>query len=207
MRAPEPLPAPTCILWEQAPVLLGWWLASGEFMSYALRLASGCIADRTRAHWPLTFVGYGSIISIPLAALVGYWQLAAVLIILERVGKAIGNPARDTMLSYATKNVGRGWGFAVHEALDQVGVIIGPAAFSLILLSHDTYQEGFAFMWIPALVALAVLGVARKRFPSPVTLETPGGQANRTLRPSFPEFSGCILHSHSFPWRDLPISN
>ena len=100
-----------------------------EFMGYALRLASGYIADRTRAHWPLTFVGYGLIIFVPLLALGGYWQLAAVLIILESVGKAIENPATDTMFSYATEKVGRGWGFAVHEALDQVGAIVEPVAF------------------------------------------------------------------------------
>jgi predicted MFS family arabinose efflux permease len=144
----------------------------GEFIGYSLRLASGYVADRTRAYWLLTFVGYGLILSIPLLAFAGYWQLAVVLIILERVGKAIRSPARDTMLSYATKKVGRGWGFAVHEALDQIGAIIGPIAFALVLLSHDTYQEGFVFLWIPALLTLAVLAVARKRFPSPQRLET-----------------------------------
>ena len=97
----------------------------GDFLGYALRLASGRLADRTRAYWLLTFIGYGLILSIPLLAFTGYWQLAVVLIILERVGKAIRSPARDTMLSYATKKVGRGWGFAVHEALDQIGAVIG----------------------------------------------------------------------------------
>jgi MFS family permease len=155
------------------PVVVGLVAGIGEFLGYSLRLASGYVADRTKAYWLLTFVGYGLLISIPLLAFAGYWQLAVVLIILERVGKAIRNPARDTMLSYATKKVGRGWGFAVHEALDQVGAIIGPVAFSLVLLSHGTYQEGFTFMWIPALLTLAVLAVARKRFPSPQRFEIP----------------------------------
>jgi predicted MFS family arabinose efflux permease len=158
----------------------------GDFIGYSLRLASGYVADRTKAYWLLTFVGYGLLFSVPLLAFAGYWQLAAVLIILERMGKAIRNPARDTMLSYATKKVGRGWGFAVHEALDQIGAIIGPVAFSLVLLSHDTYQEGFKFLWIPALLTLAVLAVARKRFPSPQKLETPeetGKQNTQTKLP------------------------
>ena len=158
----------------------------GEFAGYSLRLASGYIADRTGAYWLLTFVGYGLILAIPLLAFAGHWQLAVVLIILERVGKAIRNPARDTMLSYATKKVGRGWGFAVHEALDQIGAIIGPVAFALVLLSHDTYQEGFKFLFIPALLTLAVLALARKRFPSPVRLEIPeepGGQVTQTRLP------------------------
>jgi MFS family permease len=158
----------------------------GEFVGYALRLASGYLADHTKAYWLLTFIGYGLLLSIPSLAFAGHWQLAAVLIILERMGKAIRSPARDTMLSYATKKVGRGWGFAVHEALDQVGAIIGPVAFSLVLLSQGTYQEGFTFMWIPALLTLAVLAVARKKFPSPVTLEIPGGVGTQNAQAKLP---------------------
>jgi MFS family permease len=158
----------------------------GEFAGYSLRLASGYVADRTRAYWLLTFVGYGLILAIPLLAFAGHWQLAVVLIILERVGKAIRNPARDTMLSYATKRVGRGWGFAVHEALDQVGAVIGPVAFAVVLLSHDTYQEGFKFLFIPAFLTLVVLAVARKRFPLPVTLEIPEGSGKQNIQAGLP---------------------
>jgi MFS family permease len=146
----------------------------GEFAGYALRLASGYLADRTKAYWFLTFIGYGLLFSIPLLAFAGYWQLAAVLIILERIGKAIRNPARDTMLSYAAKGVGRGWGFAVHEALDQIGAIIGPIVFFLVFLFHGDYREGFTMLWIPALLTLVVLAVARKKVPSPQKLEAPG---------------------------------
>jgi len=117
-----------------SPSVVGLVAGIGEFVGYALRLASGYLVDRTKAYWPLTFIGYGLLLSIPLLAFAGYWQLAAVLIILERMGKAIRSPARDTMLSYATKEVGRGWGFAVHEALDQIGAIIGPIIFSLVLV-------------------------------------------------------------------------
>ena len=158
----------------------------GEFAGYSLRLASGYIADRTRAYWLLTFVGYGLILAIPLLAFTGRWQPAVVLIILERVGKAIRNPARDTMLSYATKKVGRGWGFAVHEALDQVGAVIGPVAFAVVLLSRDTYQEGFKYLFIPALLTLVVLAVTRKRFPSPVTLEIPERPSKQNIQTRLP---------------------
>jgi predicted MFS family arabinose efflux permease len=169
-----------------SPGVVGLVAGIGDFIGYSLRLASGYVADRTRAYWLLTFIGYGLLFSVPLLAFAGYWQLAAVLIILERMGKAIRNPARDTMLSYATKKVGRGWGFAVHEALDQVGAIIGPVAFSLVLLSHDTYQEGFKFLWIPALLTLAVLAVARKRFPSPQKLETPEETGKQNTQAKLP---------------------
>src|SRR4030066_2378823 len=146
----------------------------GEFVGYGLRLASGYFADRTKAYWLLTFVGYGLLLSIPLLAFAGHWQLAAVLIILERIGKAMRSPARDTMLSYAAKGVGRGWGFAVHEALDQIGAVIGPLVFSLVFLFHRGYPEGFTLLWIPALLTLVVLAIARKKVPSPQDLEGPG---------------------------------
>ncbi len=143
----------------------------GEFAGYALRLVSGYLADRTKAYWLFTFVGYGLLLSIPLLAFAGYWQFAAMLIILERMGKAIRSPARDTMLSYATKEMGRGWGFAIHEALDQIGAVIGPVVFSLVFLFHWGYREGFALLWIPALLALVVLATARRKVPSPQKLE------------------------------------
>jgi MFS family permease len=158
----------------------------GEFVGYALRLASGYLADRMKAYWFLTFIGYGLLVSIPLLAFAGYWELAAVLIILERMGKAIRSPARDAMLSYATKRVGRGWGFAVHEALDQVGATIGPILFFFVLRSHAGYREGFTVLWIPALLTLAVLGVARKRFPSPVRLEISEGPSKENVRARLP---------------------
>jgi len=158
----------------------------GEFVGYALRLASGYLVDRTKAYWLLTFIGYGLLLSIPLLAFAGYWQLAAVLIILERMGKAIRSPARDTMLSYATKEVGRGWGFAVHEALDQVGAVIGPIVFSLVLLSHAGYSKGFTLLWIPALLTLVVLAIARKKVPSPQKLEAPGETSKQNIQGKLP---------------------
>lgn len=167
--------------------IVGLMAGIGEFIGYALRLASGYLVDRTKAYWPLTFIGYGLLLSIPLLAFTGYWQLAAVLIILERMGKAIRSPARDTMLSYATKGVGRGWGFAVHEALDQVGAVIGPVVFSLVFLFHGGYREGFTLLWIPALLTLAVLAIARKKVPSPQKLETPEEASGQDIKGKLPK--------------------
>lgn len=151
--------------------IVGLVAGLGEFVGYALRMFFGYLSDRTRSYWPLTIAGYGLLFSIPLLAFAGYWQVAAFLIILERIGKAIRTPARDTMLSHATKKVGRGWGFGVHEALDQVGAIIGPVVFSLVFLFKGGYRYGFSILWIPAVLTLAILVVARIKVPSPVDLE------------------------------------
>ena len=161
--------------------IVGLVAGLGEFIGYALRLVSGYLADRTKAYWPLTIIGYGSLLSIPLLAFAGYWQLAALLIILERMGKAIRTPARDAILSHATKQVGRGWGFGIHEALDQVGAIIGPLIFSAAFLLEVGYREGFTVLWIPALLTLAILMVARIKVPSPEKLETSGGKPKQNI--------------------------
>jgi predicted MFS family arabinose efflux permease len=102
------------------------------------------------------------------------------------MGKAIRSPARDTMLSYATKEVGRGWGFAVHEALDQIGAVIGPIVFSLVFLFHGGYREGFTLLWIPALLTLTVLAIARKKVPSPQKLEAPGETSRPNIKDKLP---------------------
>ena len=153
----------------------------GEFLGYALRLLAGYIADRTRAYWWVTFVGYGLLISIPLLALANRWELAALLLILERVGKAVRSPARDTILSHATQQTGRGWGFALHEALDQVGAIIGPLVFSAVFLLGGSYRQGFSLLWISVFLTLGALFVARMRVPSPERLEAPSMEKPQAL--------------------------
>jgi MFS family permease len=143
----------------------------GEFIGYAFRLFSGLIADKTKAYWILTFIGYGLILAIPLLAFANLWWIAAILLILERIGKAIRSPSRDAILSYATKKVGRGYGFGIHEVLDQIGAIIGPLIFSFLLLFGSSYKMGFSILFIPTFLLLYVLTIAKKRVLLPEKLE------------------------------------
>jgi len=164
---------PYLALLGASAVMVGFATGLGEFLGYALRLVSGYLADKTKAYWSLTFIGYGMILAIPFLAFTHHWQMAIFLIIIERTGKAIRSPARDAILSYATKQVGRGWGFAIHEAMDQVGAIIGPLIFSLVFLLKKGYREGFGLLWIPALLVLVTLYFARREVPVPHVLEEP----------------------------------
>jgi MFS family permease len=144
----------------------------GELVGYALRLLSGYIADRSGRYWLLTFVGYAvNLLAVPLLALAGNWQAAAVLIVLERAGKALRTPARDAMLSHATSVTGHGWGFGLHEALDQIGAVLGPLAVAAVLYFREGYQTAFAALLVPALLALTVLAAARIQYPRPRDLE------------------------------------
>jgi MFS family permease len=150
----------------------------GELLGYGLRLVSGRAADRTGRFWPIAIFGYVlQMASVPALALTSSWPEAAVLIILERVGKAIRNPPRDVMLSHAAKQVGGyGWVFGIHEALDQFGALFGPLLVAGMLAWRGSYQLAFAVLVIPALVNLSLVLMARMLYPRPQDLE-PGAQA------------------------------
>jgi MFS family permease len=143
----------------------------GELLGYALRLVSGRLADVTGRYWPITIAGYIiQMAAVPALALVGSWQAAAILIALERTGKALRNPPRDAMLARATVELGRGWGFGVHEALDQLGALIGPLVAAGVLALRGDYRVAFALLLVPALTTLAILAVARLTYPNPSDL-------------------------------------
>ncbi|MDL1971126.1 MAG: MFS transporter [Candidatus Desulfofervidaceae bacterium] len=152
----------------------------GEFLGYALRLLSGYFADRSKQYWVFTFLGYGVLLTIPLLALAGNWQIAALLLILERMGKGIRSPARDTLLSHATAKVGRGFGFGLHEALDQVGAIVGPLAISAVLYFTHSYRLGFALLAVPVFFTLFFLTLARTKYPTPTLFESTAPDAKIT---------------------------
>lgn len=174
------------VTYEGARALIGPFLAtlgasgtvvgivagSGELLGYALRLISGALADRTKRYWALTLVGYAlNLVSVPALALAGHWGAAAFLIVAERAGKAIRTPARDAMLSFATHATGRGWGFGLHEALDQLGATLGPLFVALLIGASVSYSRVFAWLALPALAALSSLLIARLLFPHPRSME------------------------------------
>jgi hypothetical protein len=149
----------------------------GELIGYALRLVSGYVADRTARYWAVTLVGYAlNMLAVPLLALAGHWETAAALMIAERVGKAIRTPARDAMLSHATREVGHGWGFGLHEAMDQAGAMIGPLAVAAALAAGWGYRAGFGVLLVPAVLALGVLLAAWRAYPRPAD---PGAHRGR----------------------------
>lgn len=153
-------------------VIVGFVAGFGEFIGYALRLVSGYLSDKTRKYWIITITGYFiNLLAVPLLALAGSWEIAAVLLITERIGKAFRTPARDVMLSHACSEVGQGWGFGLHEAMDQIGAIIGPLIVALVLFFNGSYQTSFAILLIPAVLALSVLIISRFLYPNPHELE------------------------------------
>ncbi|MEU6443172.1 MFS transporter [Streptomyces sp. NPDC047046] len=152
---------------------VSWVAGLGELLGYVLRSVFGYAADRSGRYWPITWVGYTlQMVAVPFLALVGNWPLAAGLIALERMGRAMRNPARDAMLAHATAELGGGRVFGVREALDAVGGMVGPLIVALVLYLHGGYRVSFAFLAVPAVLTLLVLAVAWRQYPRPGALET-----------------------------------
>jgi hypothetical protein len=158
--------------------IVGLVAGIGELLGYLIRLFSGYFSDKTRAHWVFTIVGYSFLMVIPMLALTGIWQFAAIFMVLERIGKGIRSPAKDTILSQATKQVGTGFGFAIVEFLDQIGATIGPLIFTFFFMSIgpgeksiNDYQHGYSLMWFPFVVLMMVLFTAFFLVKNPEELE------------------------------------
>jgi MFS family permease len=144
----------------------------GELVGYAVRLGSGYLADASGRYWAVTIFGYVlNLFAVPLLALAGNWQIAVVLIIAERMGRAVRSPPRDAMLSHAAGQTGLGWGFGLHQALDQTGAVVGPLLVSgLLFLGHD-FRAAFAVLLAPAVVSISLVLAARLSFPQPRDFE------------------------------------
>lgn len=154
----------------------------GEFIGYSLRVVSGFFTDRTKRYWPMVIAGYViDCLAIPALALVppGGWKWAFLLIAAHRFGKAVKKPAKDTLLSFAGSQGGLGKSFAIQEFLDQIGAFLGPLLlFAVVLLkkggeAYEGYRTAFAVLGIPAVLTVALLLFARKKYPHPETFEPP----------------------------------
>lgn len=152
----------------------------GEFIGQALRLLTGIIADKTKKYWLMMILGYSiNLLVIPLLYFVdaSIWEVAIILILLERVGKGIRAPAKSALTSFTTQHLGAGKAFALQEAMDQFGAFLGPIFVFLVLnLNKGTelqgYQLAFGLLGIYAIMTLVILVVSRIKYPHPDEFET-----------------------------------
>ncbi len=135
----------------------------GEFLGYFLRLISGVISDKSKKPWAFMFIGYGMLFFVPLMGFTQNWNVLFVLILMERIGKAIRNPSKDTVLSAISENqVGVGFAFGLQEALDQVGAFLGPLIFTAVFYftgknTLAEYSLGYKFLFIPFVLLMLFL--------------------------------------------------
>ena len=155
---------------------IGFVSGLGELVGYSLRLLFGRITDKTKKYWPLVIGGYVlDVLAVPALALVGEhgWIAAAALLIIQRMGKAIKKPAKDTLMSFAATQEGVGKSFGIQEVLDQIGAFLGPVLLYLVMLfrtegtSFEIYSFAFALLAIPGAVTLILLLFTKRKFPHP----------------------------------------
>ena len=138
----------------------------GEMIAASLRYFSGKLADKTRAYWTITTLGYFlNLVVVPGLAFAGSWQAAALLIIAERTGKSLRGPARDVLLSEATEVVGHGSGFGIHAAMDQTGAVLGPLFVAISVARNHRVGPAFLGLALPAIGAFIALLFARAVSP------------------------------------------
>jgi len=155
---------------------IGFVTGLGEFVGYSFRLIAGIITDRKKNYWTMTIIGYiFNMAAIPALALIpkNGWIFACALIVIERMGKAIRYPAKNTLVSFASTQLGEGKSFAIQEFLDQLGAFLGPIILFIVLLlkkgedQFTAYALCFAVLGIPAILTLIALLTAKRKFPNP----------------------------------------
>ncbi len=145
---------------------VGFIAGFGEMVAAALRFFSGRLADRSRAYWSFTILGYGlTAVAVPLLAFALGWPMAFALVVAERAGKSLRGPSRDVLLSGATEQVGHGRGFGLHTALDQTGAVMGPLFVAAMVARTHHFGPALLSLGLPAIAMFAALVVARVLFP------------------------------------------
>lgn len=159
---------------------VGFVSGLGELIGYSMRYVFGSITDKTKRYWPMTILGYVlDILAVPALALVGEhgWIAACGLLIIQRMGKAIKKPAKDTIMSFAATQEGVGKSFGIQELMDQFGAFLGPVLLYLVMLfrtegtTFQVYSFCFGVLAIPGFLCLLMLFFTRRKFPNPEQFE------------------------------------
>jgi MFS family permease len=144
---------------------LGVIEGAAEAVNSLLKILSGRQADKSRAKRPLVLLGYSvSSAAKPFIAIVTSPLQVFVVRILDRLGKGVRGAPRDAMLaSWATRD-NRGRVYGVHQAMDNLGAVIGPALATLFLLFYPgRYRTLFALTIIPGVISVLLILLVPER--------------------------------------------
>jgi MFS family permease len=168
--------------------VVGIAAGAGEFIGYGLRVVSGYLVQRSSHYWAWTITGYAlTVASVPLIGATHVMAPALLLYGTERLGKAVRSPAKDTLLSHASTQTGRGTAFGVHQAMDQLGAVLGPLLLAAVLaVRSDDYRLAFGVLVVPGVLVLVLLAWLRHRVPDPSVYEVrdapPADEAHGRVR-------------------------
>lgn len=159
---------------------IGFVSGLGELIGYSMRYVFGKLTDKTKRYWLMTIAGYVlDVLAVPALALVGEhgWIAACGLLIIQRMGKAIKKPAKDTIMSFAASQEGVGKSFGIQEVLDQIGAFLGPVLLYIVMLfktegsTFEIYSRCFAVLAVPGAITILLLIITKYKFPNPENFE------------------------------------
>ena len=159
---------------------IGFVSGLGELIGYSMRYVFGKLTDKTKRYWFMTIAGYVlDVLAVPALALVGEhgWIAACGLLIIQRMGKAIKKPAKDTIMSFAASQEGVGKSFGIQEVLDQIGAFLGPVLLYIVMLfktegsTFEIYSRCFAVLAVPGAITILLLLITKYKFPNPENFE------------------------------------
>ena len=159
---------------------IGFVSGLGELIGYSMRYVFGKLTDKTKRYWLMTIAGYVlDVLAVPALALVGEhgWIAACGLLIIQRMGKAIKKPAKDTIMSFAASQEGVGKSFGIQEVLDQIGAFLGPVLLYIVMLfktegsTFEIYSRCFAVLAVPGAITILLLLITKYKFPNPENFE------------------------------------
>lgn len=151
-------------------LVLGIMEGLADFAASSLDLASGYVSDRSGKRKWIAFTGYAlSTTAKTLLLLVTSAAGVVAFRVIERLGKSIRGAPRDALLAGLAPKKRRGVSFGLHKALDKAGAVIGPFLAYLVLVKYGstaaTFHTLFIVALIPAMLAVAVLGIFVKERP------------------------------------------
>ena len=175
--------------------LVGLTSGVGELVGYGMRLISGPLADRSHAYWLFIFLGYGLILAIPLMGLTNSIWLVAALVIVERLGKALRSPSRDAVVSVVSKGMGSGKAFGLHEFIDQIGAVAGPAFLGFMMIwTVNNFSISLQSLFPFYILMMIVLYLTYRRIRGTVEeIRRQSTATNEKLSKGFWMYSGAVL--------------
>ena len=182
-------------------VVIGTIAGIGDLIGYALRSFFGYLSDKKRNYWAFIFIGYFLIISIPFIGLFSSWIIVILLVIVERIGKAVRGPARDTLLSLISNKKNIGKVFGIHEFFDQVGAVIGPLVVGLMMFYTASYKQTFLSLFIPFVLMIIAVFLAYKKFPPRLVQKKPSKVLKKLSKDFYIYSAGVFFNTLAIlPW-------
>ncbi len=179
-----------------SPAFLGLVEGAADTVSSLLKLASGVIADRVEKRKPLVLFGYGLASTVrPFVAMATMpWHVLAVRVT-DRIGKGIRSSPRDALIADAAGDrAGRAFGF--HQAMDNVGAVVGPLLATGLIALGLSIRGVFWIAVIPGLLATALVALVREpprtKVADPAVAAADAGKSTRVLTPTLVTYLGIL---------------